>query len=564
MVENRSSRNVLDVNGKGPNLEKTLPRKNKLMTLFNGTAKRAEIPKQSLPRTTHVVRLNILGLQGVCIEKKDQKVSSSNGRGSPKEMKAIVAVSRGENIKATTPPSEPLSMPRKRVGKIPKESQPGTNRYSASWGSSQGPLLEFEVTLNRLNIGDSQQSSSQFLPKGYDLTAALTEDTLHKQKVALPIGVAELVVSGDNIGEVLSMDLPLRSLNVVHPGDSDQNGLHGFPMISINDKKHKAETKPMRIRLGRWARNIPDDESQKVPSVCDRKAFSSVYGLDPSGDAVLRVQVQVIEKSQRDAPLSKESAKGRSVSVSLQDRSESHLRLHGKTSEPPIWGPPLLDDPSIAEASGHTMTTGSADTLSTTSEVYLRSTSRTYDKHIMRIERESLGLLDTLPSCGETLLSDDSSEASGDTWRTKAGPWETSCMAHHTQHTPDPIVDYRAEKTLGNEGSFFNFLSAGNLLDRTKVALWQCGPEDIEDDLFSASTEEHMMEPSYREEKGKAQGGNFKRNRLIEIISGSSVASSLQRDKFQVPATLETRRCTIPVAVREVQFVKNPDKRRLV
>ena len=563
VIETRSRRYISDVAGKGSNSEKTLPRKNMLLTLFNGTAKRADVPKQSLAQATHIVRLNVLGLQGIHIEKKDEKMQSAGNRCSPKEMKAVVAVSRGQKIKATTPPSEPLSKLRNRVGKLQKDSRGDTYRYSAHWNSSRGALLEFDVTLNRLNIGGGEQSSSQFLPKGYDLTAALTEDTLHKQKVALPIGIAELVVSGNNNGEILVMDLPLRRLNDVHPGDNDQNGLHGFPMISINDKKHKSVT-PRRLSLGRWARNIPDDESQKVPSICDRKVFSSVYGLDPVGDSVLRVQVQVIEKSQRHAPLRKESPKVKSVSISLQHHSESRLRVHGKTSEPPAWAPPLLDDPSVAEASEYTMTTGSADTLSTTSEVYLHSASRSYDRHIMQIERQSLGLLDTLPSCGDTLLSDDASEASGGTWRTKTGPWANSCFAHHTQRTPDFDVADTAEKPIENEGAFFDFFRAGNLLNRTKGALWRCGPEDVADDLLSVSTEDRSMEASYQEEKVNAHRGNYKKNRLIEIISASSVASSLKRDTFQVPATLETRRCTIPVAIREVQFVKNPDRRMLV
>jgi hypothetical protein len=287
-----------------------------MATTMNEERVSTEVPKEkacssnktkqssSMFPSTHIVRMTVVGIAGIQVDRKYTKNAwrKKTYPRLPNKMRAVVAVSRGQQIKATTPLSKPLSRPQ-ASGSPDKESAAHEEscRHLALWSSEDnsalGSFVEFEVNLDKLDIGDCHQSTSQYIPKSFELIAALTEDTEHERKVALPIGIANLPITGNNSEEVLSLDLPVLSLEQAKPIGNDKNGLMGFQMMSIHDQANQSATANKRKHRGRLLGRSQVEKNQKVPSIADRKLFSSVYSTDSSGDAILRVQIQVIEKA---------------------------------------------------------------------------------------------------------------------------------------------------------------------------------------------------------------------------------------------------------------------------
>lgn len=243
-----------------------------------------------------MVRVKVLGLAGIHVDRAKSRNRDKRKEfpRPPGKMRAVVAVSRGQHIKATTNLSKPLS----RSPDDGSSKSQSKGRHLAVWTtedeSSLGSVMTFQANLHRLDIGDSHESSSQFVPMSFNLTVALTEDTDHEKKVALPIGIANLNVSGDS-SDAQILDLPVLNLKQAKPTESDNNGLGGFQMISIHEKGLNSKGK--KNSLGRLLGRNGNAKQQKIPPVVDRRLFSTVYSADAKGDSILRVQIQVIEKT---------------------------------------------------------------------------------------------------------------------------------------------------------------------------------------------------------------------------------------------------------------------------
>lgn len=310
--------------------------------------------------STHLVQVNVLGLAGITVDRQ-------KGRGvgkkkecppPPKRMRAVVAVSRGEQVKGTTSLSKPLARSptddvvvsnQDRINYEAQTQAPDLNkkyRNVAIWASDNdaplGSMMAFDVNLQRLDHGDGQSKSSHFLPKCFELTIALAEDTEHDNKVALPVGVANLSISADQLqnGETVVIDLPILGLKQARPLALDRNGLGGFQMLSIHEKNkpgYNPRPEEKKNGLKRLFGRNDSSKSQKVPSVADRKLFSSVYST-AAGDSILRIELKVIEKGVgreflRNADLlAKNSiATGITSAPKLDDESESGTARSSKS-----------------------------------------------------------------------------------------------------------------------------------------------------------------------------------------------------------------------------------------
>jgi hypothetical protein len=310
---------------------------------------------------THLVQVNVLGLAGITVDRQ-------KGRGvgkkkecppPPKRMRAVVAVSRGEQVKGTTSLSKPLAPSPTHDVVVPNQDRinyeaqtqaPDLNktyRNVAIWASDNeaplGSMMAFDVNLQRLDYGDGQSTSSHFLPKCFELTIALAEDTEQANKVALPVGVANLSISADQFqnGETFVIDLPILGLKQARPLALDRNGLGGFQMLSIHEKNKpgynpRPEEKKKNGFKRLFGRN-GSSKSQKVPSVAARKLFSSVYST-AAGDSILRIELTIIEKGvgreflrNADFLAKKSIASGITNAPKLDDQSESGTARSSKS-----------------------------------------------------------------------------------------------------------------------------------------------------------------------------------------------------------------------------------------
>ena len=281
----------------------------------------SEKAQPSISPATHVVGVNVLGLAGITVD-RTKYILKHIGRNEtypppPNEMKAIVAISRGQIIKGTTTLSKPLS--ESLTEDVVVESYKGGNnqkvetaqrkqtnynapqRHVAVWSmdsTSLGSMVTFEANLRRMDNGQAKLASSQYIPKSFDLTVALTDTSNSEKKVALPVGVATLNISGDEWkkGGTLVVDLPILSLQQAKPLAPNKNGLGGFQMIAINSKDDPVTPSKKRNVLQRIFGRGRDTKQTHIPSVIERKVFSSVYSTDSCGDAILRIQLQVVEK----------------------------------------------------------------------------------------------------------------------------------------------------------------------------------------------------------------------------------------------------------------------------
>ena len=310
---------------------KASPKKQAKGGLKNTSASQNVTATQRNP--THVIRINVLGIAGIAVDRR--KCNDICRKGShpspPENMKAVVAVARGSQIHGTTTPSKPLSRSPDHdvivagtavdgdesvtvngIRHGDDEETQGTDmnnlhRHVAVWTGadhlSLGSLMTFDACLSSSSL-DQRNSiasvSSQYVPKSFDLMVALTGDSKAYNKVALPFGVANINISGDECprGETIVLDLPILSLLQAKPFASNDNGLASYQMIAIRPKKAGADVAPQkRGAFGRFFRKKSDKKSPLIPTIAERSRFTEVYSPDPSGDAILRVQLQVVEKA---------------------------------------------------------------------------------------------------------------------------------------------------------------------------------------------------------------------------------------------------------------------------
>jgi hypothetical protein len=223
-------------------------------------------------------------------------------------MKSIVAFSRNSIIKGMTAQSKALTRSPSddivvgQQGKF-QDDETATNttstadrpqRHVAVWSSDAGVLgsvVTFEANLQSIGM-------QRFAPMSFDLTIALAEDDDKDHTIALPFGVATLAVSGGECknGRPVQLDLPVLSLAAARPPANNKaagwkGGFSGYPMIAISPRPKELPTKRTALQ-----RLFQRQKKPKVPNEGARQAFAGAYSVDPNGDAILRVSLEVYER----------------------------------------------------------------------------------------------------------------------------------------------------------------------------------------------------------------------------------------------------------------------------
>lgn len=212
--------------------------------------------------TAPAARFSILGAAGIAVDSKnlhelqakDKTLKNASSLSPPSEMKAVVAISsNGEAICHTD-----LSHSLEPAHKILEESR--IERHVALWTNEQQTALgsQMDVHLNGT--------------KSFDLTIGLTSGHVP----VIPIGVASFSFNEDRmrsegtLGTLL--DIPIRNV-----ADNQMIGAHSDGWL---DSK--------RRRKRRWFA-----KGSSEPSSLQQETFNSVYSAGKSGDAILRVQIQL-------------------------------------------------------------------------------------------------------------------------------------------------------------------------------------------------------------------------------------------------------------------------------
>ena len=209
-------------------------------------------------------------------------------------------------------------------------------RYVALWNSQKGegnqtlPLVSFETTLSKSSDPDSSTNSKpNFAPKSFQVMVGLAPD--QNKNVALPIGMASLTIRGDELpkvrdGQVFTreIDLPLISLEQATPQFGTGKAQHPQnDFIYFDEKKsqkpgettvssksldtvpeHNKKIKKVRFGMFSKSKKTKSKNAQSTtnqsPKSLDRKSFNSQYTVDSEGEGILRVAIEVYDKSTND------------------------------------------------------------------------------------------------------------------------------------------------------------------------------------------------------------------------------------------------------------------------
>jgi hypothetical protein len=129
----------------------------------------------------------------------------------------------------------------------------------------------------------------------------LAEDKEHDNKAALPVGVANLSIYGNQFqnGETCVMDLPILSLKQARPVAPNRNGLGGFQALSPSSMRRRISQQAILLGLRRRRRRMVSKDcleemilERKIPSVAEKN-----FTAAGTSELILHhIELQVIEK----------------------------------------------------------------------------------------------------------------------------------------------------------------------------------------------------------------------------------------------------------------------------
>eukprot|EP00521_Asterionellopsis_glacialis_P018336 CAMPEP_0195305750 /NCGR_PEP_ID=MMETSP0707-20130614/36847_1 /TAXON_ID=33640 /ORGANISM="Asterionellopsis glacialis, Strain CCMP134" /LENGTH=829 /DNA_ID=CAMNT_0040369951 /DNA_START=167 /DNA_END=2656 /DNA_ORIENTATION=+ len=499
------------------------------------SARRSKDGSNSLGKDVpHVIRATVLGLAGVTV---DQSLCREGAKGAkpplPAKMRAVVAFSRSATIHGTTCLSRPLTLSPK--DDIVHSARPASNqtsgasafsgekvevkdltkgrttRHVAVWASGEktlGSEVTFETPLHRSNKSStSTTASSAFAPKSFELLVALTEDTDEESKIAIPLGVASLAVSGDEClnGQSVTLDLPVMSLRQARPLASNKNGTVGFPLISISKKSSKDQKGENMKRASSFKRFFKN----KTPSVSERKGFASAYSMDAAGDAIIRISLDLAAKgspldSVFEARRQKAKAKKATSTKNKVDSKKTNKKKDAKESPKPSKVKKIVteeDMPNLPPPRNRSRSQSRARSQSRTrSQSRPRSQSRT---------RSRSPASNTTPLADEYDDDSDSDSSSDDESWTVGSATFTDCDSANDEEILSMMDSSLANRDASGGGCHFNGFMQRN---------------DTYDDYTNDGTQEGHLTFAQ-----KCQG------QIIHEDDFTTVSAKIFGQKFKVP-----------------------------
>lgn len=220
--------------------------------------------------------------------------------------------------------------------------------------------------------GESENDvSSAFAPKTFCVTLGLvpvSEDDETPNEgggplLAIPIGFSNLTINGEETlnGRRMQLDLPLASIkNFIGPFDVES------PLLQLTKGKVKTETKPKKSKSiakrmfkkeKKSTRDIDSEASSifqlgRPPNSEERKLFLERFGVDQSGDAIIRVALEVFPRGSELEKTFRQKAK-------LRKRKQKKQTEARNTAVSPLTIPSAIQS-SLGEKSDDIIATSSS------------------------------------------------------------------------------------------------------------------------------------------------------------------------------------------------------------
>lgn len=224
-----------------------------------------------------IVSVNVLGVAGIVVDRKKCRDFTGDNISPcpPEHVTAVVGICDQDSIEEVTTFSSTLvHAPNSKDA--PSEPQNDVQRHIAVWssnhaGESPGSIVKSKM----LNL---KSSDKQFL----ELKVALAKSSDRAHHAAVIIGTARIEITEDMIGESNNrvIDMPVSQVTAEGP-------------LSPTDDNHV-----LLLRTSSEPRNdfqkLAVDEFSSF-GIEDEESLASAYAIDPSGDSMIRLQLEVNE-----------------------------------------------------------------------------------------------------------------------------------------------------------------------------------------------------------------------------------------------------------------------------
>jgi len=428
----------------------------------------------------------------------------------------------------------------------------GPERFVAVWNddckdvnkkllnTSNAVAFEAELVPSK---GESEHGpSSSFAPKTFCVTLGLVPDKLADETpnegggpmLAIPIGFSNLTVNGEETlnGRRKQLDLPLTSVkNLIGPFDVESPLIQVTKADSVdtnvkNDVNAKIETKPTKsksivkrmFRKGKKPTTGVESEARSIfqlgrqPNSEERRQFLERFGVDQSGDAIIRVALEVFPR-------------GSELEKTFRQRARLRKRKQRKQGEA-----------SNAAVSSMTIPTTTQSIPEKSDEIMTSSSSLVDDAYSDNDYSQSYT---QMSSDGET-WEDDYTGSWGDdeTYETFEDTVDTEDTSSLPQKTKSKGVfgkmfacslpmcandeDYLIEDALK-----YNIDTVASAVDSMSVSI--NGPGTDHDSFTDGSTEKNYPPPSVTTKPQKSKNG-AQNSHVAEVLNPSPLVTSKHQE----------------------------------
>ena len=241
-----------------------------------------EISLDSPSDLKHVVHVNVLGIAGIVVDRKKCRDVTGDDRSPspPDQMTAVVGISecyQESTDDVTTFSSALVHAPTAKASNDEVKSPNDVQRQIAVWASNQkgetpGSIVKSKI----LDLKSTDENRSKRVPKFLDLKVALAKSSDSIHHTAVVIGKACIEITEDMMSGVhtRTLDLPVTQAFEKDP-------------LSSSAILLRTSSKPQN-----------DFRKLCIEEFCDMKdeikdGLTSAYAIDPLGDSMIRVQVEV-------------------------------------------------------------------------------------------------------------------------------------------------------------------------------------------------------------------------------------------------------------------------------
>ena len=337
---------------------------NKAVAAANTTNKNNKQPS-SVP---FVIRVTFLGVAGILAnpprtDKYESQTESSQQLHFPlpSNLRAVASISR--TYKSGGKPSglsNCLSKPLSHEGDKSSASPAEPERFVAVWNDdckevNQRLINKTNDVAFEAELVPAQRDSTKYAPKTFCVTLGLVADTEEDETpndggkeaspmVAIPIGFSNLTITGEETlnGRKKQVDLPLTSINnLVGPFGVES------PLIKITkadfaiseEKKQKPNMVKRMFKKGTKSADVADNDASSIfelgrpPNNEERNRFLERFSVDQSGDAIVRVALEVFPRGSELEKTFKQKAKLRKANQLKQAEMKATATVPSSTAK---------------------------------------------------------------------------------------------------------------------------------------------------------------------------------------------------------------------------------------